>query len=37
MIETIGIIIVWAMMIFGGIAVALFAYIGFMFFINWPK
>lgn len=37
MIATIGTILVWAIMIIGGIAGLFFAFIGFMFFLNWPK
>lgn len=37
MIATIGTILVWAIIILGGIAAAFFAFIGLMFFLSWPK
>nr|DAO63661.1 MAG TPA: syndecan-2 protein [Caudoviricetes sp.] len=37
MIATIGTILVWALIVIAGAAGLLFAFIGFMFFINWPK
>ncbi len=37
MIATIGTILVWALIVIGAIAGLGFAFIGFMFFVNWPK
>lgn len=37
MIATIGTILVWALILIAGAAGLFFAFIGFMFFISWPK
>lgn len=37
MIAAIGTILVWAVIVLCGLAVAFFAYIGLMLFLSWPK
>ncbi len=37
MIATIGTILIWSLIVIAVAAGLLFAFIGFMFFINWPK
>lgn len=37
MIATIGTILVWTLIVIAGAAGLLFAFIGLMFFISWPK
>lgn len=37
MIATIGTILVWGIIGICALGVAFFAYIGLMFFLNWPK